>query len=105
MTLSNGYRTVDLAGIAITYRSPKLWFKSVLFYLQALIALCPDKDATFFFWPALSLHNENSKVHEIPRLFQYASENLIAISNKHETWYDRYAIRVHPTTLTLRLPD
>jgi hypothetical protein len=49
----------------------------------------------------LSLHKENSKAREIPRLFQYVYENVIAISDTHENWYDRYAIRVHPITLRL----
>jgi len=51
------------------------------------------------FWLKLSVHKENSTAHEIPRLFHYVFQNLMAISDIHETWHDRYAIRVHPTTL------
>jgi len=52
-----------------------------------------------FFWPILSLHKENTKAHEIPRLCHYVFHIFIAITDIHETWYDLYAIRVHPTTL------
>jgi len=41
------------------------------------------------FWLKLSLHKENSTAHEIPRLFRYVFQNLMAISDIHETWHDR----------------
>jgi hypothetical protein len=100
MTLSNGYRTVDLARHSYHLPQPK-----TVVYERAILPTGLDSFVSryrgSFFRPTLSLHKKNIKTHKIPWLFHNVSENCIAISDTHETWYDRYAIRVHPTTLKL----